>query len=128
MPRFFSGTRQRALHRNFRPQRYRATADAVWFAVSSRILFGAGAMADLPSHDLLAAAFVAADAAHDEYERAVLKGLADSQWAGFYAAYVLGRLGEFVTAGRLSLLLEEVAADTDWADAAADHVLVKLRS
>ncbi len=87
-------------------------------------------MADLPSRLLLEAALVAADAAHDEYERIVLKGVSDNQWSGFYAAYVLGRLGEFATASRLATLIEEVDvdADADWAATAAEHVLMKLRS
>jgi hypothetical protein len=85
-------------------------------------------MADLPSHTLLAAALAAADAAHDDYERGALKGVVDQQWAGFYAAYVLGRLGEFAQPTRLSVLLSEVDADSDWPETAAEHVLMKLRS
>jgi hypothetical protein len=85
-------------------------------------------MADLPTHALLAAALAAADAAHDEYERGALKGVVDQQWAGFYAAYVLGRLGEFAPATRLSVLLSEVDVESDWSEAAAEHVLIKLRS
>jgi hypothetical protein len=84
-------------------------------------------MADLPSRATLEAAFAAADAAHDEYERVVLKGVADKQWPGFFAAYVLGKLGEFTPASRLAILIEEVEATSDWPAAAADHVLMKLR-
>jgi hypothetical protein len=85
-------------------------------------------MADLPSRALLEAALAAADGAHDEYERVVLKGVSDNQWSGFYAAYVLGRLGEFATASRLATLVEEVEADANWTETAADYVLMKLRS
>jgi len=85
-------------------------------------------MADLPSRALLEAALAAADAAHTEYERIVLKGVADNQWPGFFAAYVLGRLGEFTQGSRLAFLIGEVDADSDWPAAAADHVLMKLRS
>jgi hypothetical protein len=49
-------------------------------------------------------------------------------WAGFYAAFVLGRLGEFAAASRLAGLLEEVDDAADWPEAAALHVLLKLRS
>jgi hypothetical protein len=85
-------------------------------------------MADLPSREALVSALVAADTAHEEYERIVLKGIPDDRWAGFYAAYIIGRLGEFAGAGRLALLLEEVEDGTSWVRAAADHVLTKLRS
>ncbi len=84
-------------------------------------------MADLPSKSALEQALAAAGASHDEYERVVLKGVVDDTWAGFWAAYVLGRLGDFTPASRLAELLEEVANVDDWA-AVADHVLAKLRS
>jgi hypothetical protein len=85
-------------------------------------------MADLPDRSTLAAALAHADAAHEEYERAALKGMGDDKWPGFIAAFVIGRLGEFAPASRLALLLEEVAEADDWPGAAADHVLTKLRS
>lgn len=85
-------------------------------------------MADLPSKSALEEALVAASASHDEYERVVLKGVVDELWAGFCAAYTLGRFGEFVSASRLAGLLEEVREGDDWAGAAAEHVLSKLRS
>ena len=85
-------------------------------------------MADLPSHVVLQGALAAAATAHDEYERAVLRGVVDPHWAGFYAAYVLGRLGDFVPASRLAVLLNEVDDAADWDTVAADHVLMKLRS
>jgi hypothetical protein len=85
-------------------------------------------MADLPTSALLAAALAAADAAHDDYERGMLRGVVDQQWPGFYAAFVLGRLGDFAPPSRLAALLAEVEAEADWAAAAADHVLIKLKS
>jgi hypothetical protein len=85
-------------------------------------------MVDLPMKSGLEQALAAAGSAHDDYERVVLKGVRDELWAGFYAAFVLGRLGEFVEASRLALLLEEVDAPADWPAAAAGHVLTKLRS
>jgi hypothetical protein len=86
-------------------------------------------MADLPSKSALAAALSAAGPAHHEYEQVVLKGMQDELWSGFYAAYALGRLGDFAAASRLAGLLEEVEGnDDDWAEAAAAHVLRKLRS
>jgi hypothetical protein len=85
-------------------------------------------MADLPSKSALEQALVAASASHDEYERILLKGVVDEGWAGFCAAYVLGRFGEFATASRLAELLEEVEETDDWTAVAAEHVLAKLRS
>jgi hypothetical protein len=85
-------------------------------------------MADLPSKTGLEEALAAASAFHDEYERVVLKGVVDEAWAGFCAAYALGRLGEFATASRLAGLLEEVDEVDNWPAVAADHVLAKLRS
>jgi hypothetical protein len=83
---------------------------------------------DLPSPAALHAALAAADAVHEEYERVALKGVADMAWAGFFAAFVLGRVGDFAEASRLAELLEEVESDDDWLAAAAEHVLMKLRS
>jgi hypothetical protein len=85
-------------------------------------------MADLPPPAALAEALADAAAAHDDYETTLLKGIVDDRWSGFCAAFVIGRLGEFTPAGRLAALLEEVDASGDWAEAAAGHVLTKLRS
>ena len=85
-------------------------------------------MADLPSRSALAQALSAASSAHHEYERTALKGVRDDLWAGFYAAFVLGRLGDFAAASRLAALLEEVDAPSNWSEAAAEHVLTQLRS
>ena len=48
-------------------------------------------MADLPSGSALAEALSAAGSAQHEYEQTALKGVRDGLWAGFYAAFVLGR-------------------------------------
>ena len=85
-------------------------------------------MADLPSRSALAEVLAAAGALHEDYEKVVLKGVRDQLWAGFYAAYALGRLGEFTASSRLAALLEQVEAAGTWAEAAAEHVLRKLRS
>jgi hypothetical protein len=71
---------------------------------------------------------MAAAAAHEDYERGALKGVVDVQWPGFHAAYVLGRLGDFAPASRLAALLAEVNPQAEWEAAAAEHVLMKLRS
>lgn len=84
-------------------------------------------MADLPSKSELAQALSAAASAHHEFEQTALKGVRDDLWAGFYAAFVLGRLGGFAAASRLAGLLEEVNAPSNWSETAAEHVLIKLR-
>lgn len=84
-------------------------------------------MADLPSKSELAQALSAAASAHHEFERTALKGVRDDLWAGFYAAFVLGRLGDVAAGSRLAALLEEVNAPSNWSEIAAEHVLMKLR-
>jgi uncharacterized protein len=85
-------------------------------------------VADLPSGSALAEALSAAGSAQHEYEQTALKGVRDEQWAGFYAAFVLGRLGDFTAASRLAALLEEVDAPSNWSQAAAQHVATTLRA
>ncbi len=74
----------------------------------------------------LAAALGDAAEAHHELEEHALAGERDEQWAAFYAAFVLGRLGPFTTPSRLAALLAEVDAADDWAIAAARHVIAAL--
>ncbi len=54
-----------------------------------------------PSRDQLREALSAAAGAHHEYEQVALGGQHDAQWSGFYAAYVLGRLGDFASPSAL---------------------------
>ena len=85
-------------------------------------------MTDPPSDSALAEVLSAAGSAHHEYEQTALKGVRDELWAGFYAAFVLGRLGDFTAASRLAALLEEVDAPSNWSEAAAEHVATTLRA
>ena len=78
-----------------------------------------------PTKDALITALGAAGSAHHDYEASYLAGQPDAQWAGWYAAYTLGRLGDFPTPTRLARWLEAADGD-DWADAAADTVLAGL--
>jgi hypothetical protein len=80
---------------------------------------------DLPTVEELTDALTAASAAHHDYESETLRGVRDEHWAGFYAAFVLGRLGPFTTASRLAELLADVDAPSDWSAAAA-HCVVTL--
>ena len=85
-------------------------------------------MQEIPSHDALAAALRAAGAAHHEYETRFLDGVRDEQWPGWYAAYVLGRLGDFATPTHLAGWLEEAALEGDWAANAAALVGARLET
>lgn len=77
-----------------------------------------------PSKGDLAAVLRAAGAAHHDYQTHFLKGAPDPQWPGWYAAYALGRLGDFTTPTQLAGWLEGVE-DDDWAEAAAAAVLAR---
>jgi predicted GNAT family acetyltransferase len=85
-------------------------------------------MTNPPFDSDLAEVLSAAGSAHHEYEQTALKGVRDEQWAGFYAAFVLGRLGDFTAASRLAALLKEVDAPSNWSAAAAEHVTTTLTS
>jgi len=80
-----------------------------------------------PSRKALEETLNAAGSAHHNYEQNTLGGTRDEQWAGFYSAYVLGRLGDFVTASVLVELLEDAPEDDDWAVSAAEYILTNLR-
>lgn len=81
---------------------------------------------DNPSKADLREALSAAGSAHHEFEQNFLKGVRDEYWAGWYAAYVLGRLGGFTTPTQLTKWLLEAGGEGDWADFAADNVLGNL--
>jgi hypothetical protein len=79
-----------------------------------------------PSKEDLAKALGDAGSAHHEYEQVTLGGKRDEQWSAFYAAYTLGRIGDFATPSALSQLLEEAPAGKNWAVSAANYVLSRL--
>ena len=81
---------------------------------------------DTPSNDELVTALKAAGTAHHDYESNALKGARDEHWHGWYAAYVLGRLGDFATPTNLASWLAEAPASDDWALSAANHVAERL--
>ena len=74
-----------------------------------------------PSRSEVVEALSAAANLHHEYETERLAGVRDELWAGFYAAFVLGRLGSFTTCSALVEVLESVT-ELPWAEAAADAV------
>ena len=75
-----------------------------------------------PDHATLKAALDAAARAHHGYESVTLNGVRDAQWSGFYAAYLLGRAGDFMPVEQLVPILEAAAGD-DWSAAAATAIL-----
>jgi len=79
-----------------------------------------------PSQDELEKALGDASSAHHDYEQVTLVGNRDEQWSGFYAAYVLGRVGNFVPPSALSQWLQEAPGGERWAATAASHVLSRL--
>ena len=81
-----------------------------------------------PSRDTLEHALKAAGNAHHDYESQFLEGQRDEQWAGWYAAYVLGRAGDFVTPTTLTKWLEEAPPSDDWFSTAASHIQQRLSS
>lgn len=79
-------------------------------------------MADWPSVSDLVTALKGAATAHHDYETNHLGGARDEHWAGWYAAYVLGRLGDFIGPTALTEMLIESPNERDWVRAAAEHV------
>lgn len=67
-----------------------------------------------------------ASAAHHDYQQVTLKGERDELWAGFYAAFVLGRVGDFAPSSQLTDWLSEAPGGDDWAASAAEFVVSRL--
>ena len=82
---------------------------------------------DLPDRDTLQTTLQQAWDTHSEFQEDYLQGVRDEMWAGWYAGFVIGRLGHFTTSSRLTRLLESVQAEHDiWTSRAADFVLEQL--
>ncbi|MEW6144234.1 MAG: hypothetical protein AB1598_04360 [Thermodesulfobacteriota bacterium] len=80
----------------------------------------------LPTAGELTEALGAAGLAHHEYEQTALGGVRHEEWAVFYAAYVLGRLGDFAKPSDLTRWLGEAPLTDNWAESAAAHVLSEI--
>ena len=76
---------------------------------------GGSSMGTVPTEQYLMEALSAAASAHHDYESNFLSGARDEQWSGWYAAYALGRLGDFTTPTKLAGWLSEVSGEGDWA-------------
>ncbi len=72
-------------------------------------------------------ALEAAGSAHHQYETAFLGGEFDEHWPGWYAAFTLGRLGDFATPSDLSSWLRDAPSGGVWAEDAATYVLERSR-
>ncbi len=83
-------------------------------------------MSAKPAAEDLESALRAAGQAHHDYQHNFLNGEPDKHWAGWYAAYVLGRLGDFTSPTSLAGWLAEAPSAEDWAPAAARHVMQQL--
>ena len=79
-----------------------------------------------PSKDDLARALTDAGSAHHDYEQVILGGVRDELWPGFYAAYALGRLGDFVAPSVLSSWLAASPSGANWPSSAAEYVLERM--
>ena len=79
-----------------------------------------------PSLQQLSECLSAAGAAHHDYETNFLEGKPDEHWAGWYAAYTLGRLGDFTRPTLLTERLLEAPGEGEWSTSAATHVLSRL--
>ena len=74
-------------------------------------------MAAIPTQHQLLEALSAPGSAHHDYESNCLGGTRDERWAGWYSAYVLGRIGDFATPTVLTRWLGEVSGEGNWVTA-----------
>jgi len=73
-------------------------------------------------------ALSAASECHHDYELHILNAEPDEQWAGWYAAYVLGRLGDFVSPTTLTQWLKDTPNEDNWSALAASFILKQLNT
>jgi hypothetical protein len=83
-------------------------------------------MSSLPTVMQMQDALLSAGKTHHEFQESYLNGERHEQWAMWYSAYVLGRLGNFTTATILTQWLEEVPDKKEWFRKAAEYILQKL--
>ena len=83
-------------------------------------------MVSIPTEQQLKETLSLAGRFHHDYESNFLGGVHDEQWAGWYSAYAIGRLGDFTTPTFLTQWLKEVSGEGDWSKNAAAHVLSNI--
>ena len=79
-------------------------------------------MNSLPSEELIKQSLIAAAEAHHEFQENYLSGVRHEQWALWYAAFVIGKHGDFISPTKLTRLLEEVTDQEHWFRTAAKHI------
>lgn len=79
-------------------------------------------MPTLPNQKQIKHALVAAAKAHHEFESNYLGGIRHEQWAYWYAAFVLGNLGDFISPTQLTRILENVTDTENWFKSAAEQI------
>ena len=84
-------------------------------------------MSAILSKEKLKDALKAAARAHHEFQENTLKGVRHEKWAMWYAAYVLGRLGDFTTPSLLTQWLSEVDGE-HWFNKAPLYILSRLKA
>ena len=84
-------------------------------------------MKSSPNEKQILEALIEAGRAHHEFQANYFGGVRQSQWAGWYSASVLGRLGNFTTPTILTKLLEEVKEDENWFKNAAKSVIENIK-
>jgi hypothetical protein len=76
----------------------------------------------MPTIGEIEAALEGAASSHHEYEKVYLKGVRDENWPAYYAAFVLGHLGNLdIAPSKLTALLHGVSAD-NWTMEAAKAI------
>ena len=68
-----------------------------------------GVKINLPDKETLSKLLSETWDVHSEYQENYLNGERDAMWAGWYAGFLLGRLGNFTTPTTLTRLLQEMA-------------------
>jgi hypothetical protein len=79
-----------------------------------------------PTKQQLIKALIAASRAHHEFQTNYMDGVRHEQWAWWYSAYILGRLGEFTSPTQLTQWLSEVVDEKSWFKTASEYVSSKL--
>ena len=79
-------------------------------------------MRSIPSEKQIKHALIEAAKTHHEFQDNYLAGVRHEQWAFWYAAYMLGKLGEFISPTKLTRLMEEAPDQKQWFSSAAKHI------
>ena len=85
-------------------------------------------MPDIPNEKQIKHSLIAAAKAHHEFETNYLSGIRHEQWAFWYAAYVLGKLGNFISPTKITRLLEQVTGNDDWFNNAAKIISENIKT